>query len=232
MITLRRADERGHFDHGWLDTRHTFSFAGYLDPDHMGFRALRVINEDVVQGGKGFGTHPHRDMEIVTYVLEGGLAHKDSMGNTAVIPAGEVQRMTAGTGITHSEYNASATEPVHFVQIWILPDRTGHTPGYQQHALPEDGTAGLVLVASAEGRDGSLSMHQDADLYVVRPPDAGTPLTHPLSPGRHAYIQVTRGALIVNGHPLAHGDGAALSDEPTVTVSADAPAEALLFDLA
>ena len=245
MITVRPADERGHFDHGWLDTRHTFSFAAYHDLDHMGFRALRVINEDVVQGGEGFGTHPHRDMEIVTYVLEGSLAHRDSMGTEAQITAGEVQRMTAGTGVTHSEYNASPSEPVHLLQIWILPERDGLTPGYEQHRLPEiaaGGSAapaggatgpegGLILVASPDAADGSLLIHQDARLFVVRPSGPGG-LRYSLTAGRHAYVQVTRGALELNGTHLGQGDGAAVSNETTLTFSAGTAAEALLFDLA
>lgn len=230
MITVRPADERGHFDHGWLDTRHTFSFAAYHDPNHMGFRALRVINEDVVQGGQGFGTHPHRDMEIVTYVLEGSLAHRDSMGTEAQITAGEVQRMTAGTGVTHSEYNASPSEPVHLLQIWVLPERTGLTPGYEQHRLPESST-GMILVASPDAAEGSLLIHQDVRLFVVRPPVAGG-LQYSLAGGRHAYVQVTRGALDLNGTRLGQGDGAAVTDESVLAFSAEAPAEALLFDLA
>ena len=245
MITVRRADERGHFDHGWLDTRHTFSFAAYYDPNHMGFRALRVINEDVVQGGQGFGTHPHRDMEIVTYVLEGSLAHRDSMGTEAQITAGEVQRMTAGTGVTHSEYNASPSQPVHLLQIWILPERAGLTPGYEQHRLPEtavggseaaagapEGPAGgLILVASPDAADGSLLIHQDVRLFVARPEGPGG-LRYPLAAGRHAYVQVTRGTLQLNGTHLDQGDGAAVSDEAMLTFSAGSTAEALLFDLA
>ena len=237
MITVRPTDERGHFDHGWLDTRHTFSFAGYHDPDHMGFRALRVINEDVVQGGEGFGTHPHRDMEIVTYVLEGTLAHRDSTGTEAQITAGEVQRMTAGTGVTHSEYNASPSEPVHLLQIWILPERLALTPGYEQHRLPgadregAQDSAGLILVASPDAAEGSLLIHQDVRLFIARPrgPDG---LRYSPAPGRHAYVQVTRGALELNSLHLEQGDGASVSDESTLTFSAAPGAEALLFDLA
>ena len=237
MITVRRSDERGHFDHGWLDTRHTFSFADYYDPDHMGFRGLRVINEDVVQGGRGFGTHPHRDMEIVTYVLEGSLAHRDSMGTEAQITAGEVQRMTAGTGVTHSEYNASPSDPVHLLQIWILPERAGLTPGYEQHRLPEatadgpESAARMILVASPDAAQGSLLIHQDVRLWIVRPPHAGA-LSYMLPGGRHAYVQVTRGALELNGTHLDQGDGAAVSDEATLIFSGGSTAEALLFDLA
>jgi redox-sensitive bicupin YhaK (pirin superfamily) len=236
MITLRRSAERGHFDHGWLDTRHTFSFAGYQDAAHMGFRDLRVINEDVVQPDRGFGTHPHRDMEIVTYVLEGALEHRDSMGNTGVIGAGEVQRMTAGTGITHSEYNHSGTEPVHLMQIWIIPAETGLTPSYEQRTLLDpgagDGSAAtrLQLVASPDAGDGSLLIHQDVRLYAVTL-DAGSRTQISLRPGRRAWLQVTRGELTLNGLRLTQGDGAALSDEATLDLQALDAGEALLFDL-
>lgn len=237
MITLRRSAERGHFDHGWLDTRHTFSFAGYQDPAHMGFRHLRVINEDVVQADNGFGTHPHRDMEIVTYILEGALEHRDSMGNTGVISAGEVQRMTAGTGITHSEYNKSSTEPVHLMQIWITPAETGLTPSYEQRTLldPAAGSGGpeaahVQLVASPDAEDGSLLIHQDVRLYAVTL-EAGGPTQIALRPGRHAWLQVTRGRLTLNGVDLSQGDGAAVSDEASLDLQAVDAAEALLFDL-
>jgi hypothetical protein len=236
MITLRRSAERGHFDHGWLDTRHTFSFAGYQDTAHMGFRHLRVINEDVVQPAQGFGTHPHRDMEIVTYILDGALEHRDSMGNTGVIGAGEVQRMTAGTGVTHSEYNASSTEPVHLMQIWIIPAEMGLTPSYEQRSLLDigagsDGSAArLQLVASPDAEDGSLLIHQDVRLYAVTL-DAGGRTHIDLRPGRHAWLQVTRGGLALNGLDLSQGDGAAVSDEATLDLHASAGAEALLFDL-
>ena len=238
MITLRPSAERGHFDHGWLDTRHTFSFAGYQDPAHMGFRQLRVINEDVVQPDHGFGTHPHQDMEIVTYVLEGALRHKDSMGNSGVIGAGEVQRMTAGTGITHSEYNASGTEPVHLMQIWIIPDETGLTPSYEQRTLldttadPDRSTAErLQLVASPDTDDDSLLIHQDVRLHAVAL-GAGGRTQISLRPGRHAWLQVTRGSLTLNGVDLSQGDGAAVSDETTLDLQAPTATEALLFDLA
>lgn len=237
MITLRRSVERGHFDHGWLDTRHTFSFAGYQDAAHMGFRHVRVINEDVVQPDHGFGTHPHRDMEIVTYILEGALEHRDSMGNTGVINAGEVQRMTAGTGITHSEYNASSTEPVHLMQIWIIPGEIGLTPSYEQRTLLDPGVvsdgsaaARLQLVASPDAEDGSLLIHQDVRLYAVTlGADGRTQIV--LRQGRHAWLQVTRGGLRLNGLELAQGDGAAVSDEATLDLQAGDGAEALLFDL-
>lgn len=237
MITLRPSAERGHFDHGWLDTRHTFSFAGYQDAAHMGFRHLRVINEDVVQPDHGFGTHPHRDMEIVTYVLEGALEHRDSMGNTGVIGAGEVQRMTAGTGITHSEYNASGSEPVHLMQIWITPAEIGLTPSYEQHALLDPGAgsgapaaARLQLVASPDAEDGSLLIHQDVRLHAVTL-DAGGRVQISLEPGRHAWLQVIRGRLTLNGLHLSVGDGAAVSDETTLDLQASSAAHALLFDL-
>jgi len=237
MITLRPSAERGHFDHGWLDTRHTFSFAGYQDPAHMGFRNLRVINEDVVQPDRGFGTHPHRDMEIVTYILEGALEHKDSMGTTGVIGAGEVQRMTAGTGITHSEYNASGTEPVHLMQIWIIPAQIGLTPSYEQRSLldaPADtggsAAAQVRLVASPDTDDDSLLIHQDVRLYAVTL-ETGGGIQISIRPGRHAWLQVIRGTLTLNGIDLSQGDGAAISDETTLDLQALENAEALLFDL-
>jgi redox-sensitive bicupin YhaK (pirin superfamily) len=232
MITVRPRDERGHFDHGWLDTRHTFSFAEYFDPDHVGFRSLRVINEDRVQPGQGFGTHPHRDMEIVTYVLDGALAHRDSMGNGSVIRPGDVQRMTAGTGITHSEFNHSNDAPVHFLQIWIVPDRQGLTPSYEQKTIPAEAMAGrLCAVASHDGGDGSVTINQDATLYtaVLAP---GQAVTHAFAPGRHGWLQVARGQVALDGRSLAAGDGAAISGEKAVTVSGESAAEILLFDLA
>jgi len=232
MIKLRRAGERGHFDHGWLDTYHTFSFAGYYDPAQMGFRALRVINQDRVQPKKGFPTHPHRDMEIVTYALEGALEHKDSMGNGGVIRPGDVQRMSAGTGLTHSEYNHSGSEPVHFLQVWIQPDESGFAPSYEQKTFAEDERRGrLRLVASQAGREGSVSYHTDTDLYatLLAP---GQTVTHPLRPGRHAWLHVARGAVQMNGLELAAGDGAAVSGEPVLTLAAADHAELLLFDLA
>ena len=232
MIKLRRAWERGHFDHGWLNTYHTFSFAGYYDPAYMGFRALRVINQDIVQPKEGFPTHPHRDMEIVTYVLEGALEHKDSMGNGGVIRPGEVQRMSAGTGLTHSEYNHSRSEPVHFLQVWIQPDESGFAPSYDQKAFAADKLRGrLRLVASRTGREGSVSYQTDTDLYatLLAP---GQTVTHPLRPGRHAWLHVARGAVQINGQELAAGDGAAVSGEPVLTLAATDHAELLLFDLA
>jgi redox-sensitive bicupin YhaK (pirin superfamily) len=232
MIRVRKAYERGHFDHGWLDTHHTFSFARYYDPRHMGFRALRVINEDRVAPGTGFGTHPHEDMEIVTYVLDGALAHRDSLGTGSTIRPGELQRMTAGTGITHSEFNPSETEPVHLYQIWLLPEREGLEPSYEQKAFPEEERHNrLQLVASPNGRDGSLTILQDARLYLASL-DGGREVTHEVSPGRHAWLQVLRGGVGLNGLKLSAGDGAAVSDESSLAINADGPSEVLLFDLA
>ena len=231
MLTIRRSADRGRADHGWLDTRHTFSFADYHDPRHMGFRALRVINEDRVQPGQGFPTHGHRDMEIISYVLAGGLAHRDSLGTGSVIQPGDVQRMSAGTGVRHSEYNASAEEPVHFLQIWIEPARRGIAPGYEQRAFPESEKRGrLRLVASPDGRDGSVTLQQDARLYASVL-DPGASVTHALAPGRHAWVQVARGAVTLNGQRLEQGDGAAVTDEPTLTITGVTPAEILLFEL-
>lgn len=232
MLTTRKSDDRGHFDLGWLDTRHTFSFGEYYDRHHMGFRALRVINEDVVRAGGGFGTHPHRDMEIVTYVLSGALGHKDSMGNGSTIRPDDVQRMSAGTGITHSEHNASPSEPVHLLQIWLLPAKNGGAPSYEQHAFPAAEKQGrLRLVGARDGRDGAVTIHQDVALYatVLAP---GERVEHALAQGRHAWVQMTRGSVTVNGEKLTAGDGAALSDEPRVEIVADTDAELLLFDLA
>lgn len=234
MLTIRKSSERGHFDFGWLDTRHTFSFGEYHDPKHMGFRALRVINEDVVRGGGGFGTHPHRDMEIVTYVLSGALAHRDSMGNGSTIRPDDVQRMSAGTGVTHSEHNASSTEPVHLLQIWLSPARTGTPPGYEQRAFPAAEKRGrLRLVGAPDGRDGAVTIQQDVMLYasVLAPAER---VSHELAPARHAWVQVLRGSVTVNAEPLMAGDGAALSDEDHVSVAAgiDVENELLLFDLA
>ena len=227
MIALRPAEERGHTRLSWLDSRHTFSFDRYHDPRHMGFRVLRVINEDRVDPGQGFGTHPHRDMEILTFVLEGALEHKDSLGSGSVIRPGDVQRMTAGTGITHSEFNPSGTEPVHFLQVWILPDQPGLAPSYEQRSLP---AAGLRLVGSRDGREGSVRIHQDVLVHLARL-SPGEDVVHALAPGRHAWIQMARGAAQVNGARLAAGDGAALSEERSVTLRGVDGAEALVFDL-
>ena len=232
MITVRRSEERGRFDHGWLDTRHTFSFADYHDPRHMGFRALRVINEDRVTPGHGFGTHAHRDMEILSYVLSGTLAHRDSMGTGSVIGPGEVQRMTAGTGVRHSEENPSPTDPVHFLQIWVIPERPGLAPGYEQRTFPEAERRGrLRLVASPDGAEGSVTIHQDVRLHSALLA-TGETAELSLAPGRHAWVQVARGRARVNGVLLGAGDGAALSDEPAVRVEGVDDAEVLVFDLA
>ena len=231
MIAVRRAGDRGRFDFGWLDTRHTFSFGEYYDPQHMGFRTLRVINEDRLAAAAGFPTHSHRDMEIVSYVLEGALQHEDSMGTSSVIRPGEVQRMSAGTGVTHSEYNPSPEEPVHFLQIWLLPARRGLPPSYEQKAFPARERQGrLRLVASPDAREGSLTLNQDASLYATLL-DSGQSVAHALRPGRHAWVQVARGQVSLDGQRLAAGDGAAISGEADVRLTAEAPSEALLFDL-
>jgi redox-sensitive bicupin YhaK (pirin superfamily) len=232
MITIRKAEDRAHFDHGWLDTSHTFSFASYHDPEHMGWSELRVINEDRVQPGEGFGEHGHRDMEILSWVLEGELAHRDSTGGGGVLRPGEVQTMSAGTGVTHSEFNASTERPVHFLQIWILPDRSGHTPSYEQKPIPESERRGrLALIASPDGAEGSTTIHQDARVYATLL--AGDErLSHQLAHRRRGWVQVARGQIAVNGRMLSAGDGAALSDEPAIElVGQGAPAEALVFDL-
>jgi redox-sensitive bicupin YhaK (pirin superfamily) len=231
MIKKRPANERGGGDYGWLNTRHTFSFNDYHDPEHMGFRVLRVINEDRVQPGQGFGTHGHRDMEIISYVLEGALEHKDSLGHGEVLRPGEFQRMTAGTGVQHSEFNPSKTEPVHLYQIWLLPDRRGRQPSYEQKAFPEAERKGkLQLVASPDGRNGALTIHQDAEVYLstVEP---GQQVKHNLRSGRYAWLQVLRGGVQLNGAALAARDGAAVWDEAALAVMATAPAEVMLFDL-
>jgi len=231
VITIRPGSERGHGQHGWLDTHHTFSFNDYYDPGHMGFRVLRVINEDRVEAGQGFGTHGHRDMEIISYVLEGALGHKDSLGNGSVLRPGEFQCMTAGTGIRHSEFNPSETEPVHFYQIWLLPNRQGLPPRYDQRAFPaEERRAKLRVVASPDGRDGSLTIHQDAAVLLTSL-TAGERVSHELAPGRHAWLQVLRGAVQLNGVPLAAGDGAAVSDLSSLTVLGGESCEVMLFDL-
>jgi len=232
MIQIRKASDRGHFDHGWLDTYHTFSFASYRDPQQMGFRSLRVMNEDTVAPGQGFGTHPHHDMEIVTYVLEGALRHEDSMGNGEVLRAGEFQRMSAGTGITHSEFNPSDTEPVHLYQIWLFPDRKGIEPSYEQKRFVDDQRHNrLRLVASPGGADESLHIHQDARVYLSSI-DEGKRVAHELAAGRHAWLQVLRGSVALNGERLETSDGAAVSDESDLEIIAVQPAEIMLFDLA
>jgi quercetin 2,3-dioxygenase len=234
VITPRRSDERGHLDHGWLDTRHTFSFAGYHDPAHMGFRSLRVINEDRVLPGEGFGTHGHEDMEILSYVLAGVLSHRDSTGSAGELRPGEVQRMSAGTGIRHSEFNGSDAEPVHFLQIWLLPDRPGHRPSYEQRAYPPEERRGrLRLVASPDGAEGSTTLHADARVYatLLAP---GQAVELGLPPGRHGWVQVARGEVELNGLRLSAGDGAATSDERLLRLAGagQGEAELLVFDLA
>jgi redox-sensitive bicupin YhaK (pirin superfamily) len=232
MITIRRSEDRGHANHGWLDTYHTFSFASYRDPAHMRFRALRVMNEDFVAPGQGFGTHPHNDMEIVTYVLEGALEHRDSMGNGEVLRPGEFQRMSAGTGITHSEFNPSSTEPVHLYQIWLFPERRGIEPSYEQKTFDEcERRNRLRLVASRDAADGSLLIHQDARIFLSTLDDSQK-LMHELDDPRHAWLQLLRGSVSLNGHRLQAGDGAALSDERSLTIESRGGAELMLFDLA
>ncbi len=231
MITIRKAKDRGHFDFGWLDTYHSFSFGDYYDPQFMGFRSLRVINEDRVAPRRGFPRHGHRDMEIITYVLEGELQHNDSMGNGSVIRPGDAQRMTAGTGVTHSEANSSDA-PVHLLQIWILPAAAGLTPGYEQKAFAIDEKLNqLRLIAAADGRAGAVTVHQDASIYasVLEP---GREVVHQIAPGRHAWLQVARGAVTLNGISLDQGDGAAISNEAAATITGRDRAELLLFDLA
>jgi redox-sensitive bicupin YhaK (pirin superfamily) len=234
MITIRPSAQRGHFNHGWLDTYHTFAFADYQDPEHMGFRSLRVINEDRVAPGGGFGMHPHRDMEIITYVLSGQLEHRDSLGNGSVIAAGDLQRMSAGTGIRHSEFNPSASEPVHLLQIWIFPDQKGIEPEYEQRLASEfavDDRTGLRLAASRDGRNNSFKIHQDADLHIGRLA-AGESTNFTLRPGRGAWLQVTRGDIELNGANLHAGDGAAVEEERSLTITSTSDSEFLLFDLA
>jgi quercetin 2,3-dioxygenase len=231
-IKLRPSPERGHADHGWLDTYHTFSFANYQDRNHMGFRSLRVINEDRVAPGMGFGTHPHQDMEIITIVLEGELAHKDSMGNASAIRPDEIQRMSAGTGVSHSEFNNSPKNSVHLYQIWILPSKRGLEPSYEQKSFPaKEKKNTLKLVASANGREGSVTVHQDAELYDCDL-DAGKEITYPLKKGRGVWLQVKKGQLQLNGSLLKEGDGAAIENEPLLRLTAKEDCGFLLFDLA
>ena len=232
MITIRKANDRGHANHGWLDSYHTFSFASYYDPKFMGFRDLRVINEDSVAPARGFGTHPHRDMEIITYVLDGALEHRDSMGNSAVMRPGEVQRMTAGTGVTHSEYNHSEQEPVHLLQIWILPDTQNLEPGYEQKAYSESEKRGkLRLIASHDGRDGSVVVHQDLNLYATIL-GTGEQVSLAVKGDRHVWVQVARGSIVLNGQLLSQGDAAAVSQEDVLDLTGEEEAEVLVFDLA
>ncbi len=231
QLNIRRAGERGHADHGWLNSYHTFSFANYYDPAQMGFRSLRVINDDRVAPGQGFGMHPHRDMEIFSYVLEGTLEHKDSMGNGRQLKPGRIQLMSAGRGITHSEFNPSRSEPLHFLQIWIQPREPGLTPSYTEwHPTPEDAGAAKVLVISPEGRDGSATIHQDVDIYRIRLEPQQT-VTHELNPGRGAWLHIADGALTLDGVALTTGDGASTQEPGTLKLTANGQTEALLFDL-
>ena len=233
MITIRPAHGRGVANFGWLDSRHTFSFGNYYDPNHMGFSTLRVINQDKVQPGQGFGAHGHRDMEIISYVLEGALEHQDSLGNGSIIRPGDVQRISAGRGIMHSEYNASKTDPVHFLQIWILPNQRGLDPGYEQtHFAPVDKQGQLRLVGAQDGRDGSVTIHQDVDLYATSLSN-GDQVIHHIANGRSVWVQVVRGAVALNDQPLTAGDGAAVSEERNITLKGTADkAEVLVFDMA
>ena len=232
MIKLRPAKERGHANHGWLDSYHTFSFADYQDPDYMGFRNLRVINEDRVQAAQGFGTHSHRDMEIISYVLEGQIEHKDSMGTGSIIKPGDVQRMSAGTGVTHSEFNPSKKELLHFLQIWILPEKTGLKPSYEQRSFKkEDKLNKLCLVASNDSQSGAVKIHQDVNLFISLL-DKDKKVEHRLKEGRHAWIQVAGGSIIINNVSLNAGDGVAISEDKLLTITAKTPSEILLFDLA
>jgi redox-sensitive bicupin YhaK (pirin superfamily) len=231
MITIRKASERGHANFGWLDSWHTFSFGHYYDPKNMGFSDLRVINEDRVLGGEGFPTHSHRDMEIISYVLDGALAHQDSTGSGGVIRYGDVQRMSAGAGVTHSEMNGSPDERVHFLQIWLLPEKQGIAPSYEEkHFSPEEKRGRLRLIASRDGAEGSLTIHQDARLYASLL-DEGQKVTHTFAAGRKGWLQLARGRVVVDGQQLRAGDSAALSGETSVTVAAAEPSELLLFDL-
>lgn len=231
MIRIRNSEERGRTDFGWLDSRHSFSFGEYQDPEHMGFRSLRVINDDRVRPGAGFGEHAHQDMEIVSYILSGALAHRDSMGTGSVLSAGDVQRMSAGAGVRHSEMNPSLEEPTRFLQIWILPEQKGLEPSYEELHVGEDEKRGrLVRVASGSGVDGALKIHQDIELFASIV-DVGESVEHSLAPGRHAWIQVARGSVAVNGVDLEEGDGAAVSDETEIRIEGRDSAEVLLFDL-
>jgi redox-sensitive bicupin YhaK (pirin superfamily) len=230
MIQIRKSDERGRADHGWLQARHTFSFGDYDDPENIHFRSLRVINEDRVAPEKGFGMHSHRDMEIITYVISGALRHRDSMGNTAVMKGGDVQRISAGTGILHSEMNDSSREPVHLLQIWIVPDREKAKPGYAEKSFAHAKTGVLHLIASKSGREDSIPINQDADLFLGKLA-AGQSLGHSIDAGRHAWLQVVQGDLELNGHRLAAGDAAAVSDVSTLAITAGGPSDFLLFDL-
>jgi redox-sensitive bicupin YhaK (pirin superfamily) len=231
MLHLRLADERGRAEFGWLSSRHSFSFGEYYDRKHMGFGPLRVINEDRVQPGQGFGTHGHRDMEILSYVLDGALEHKDSLGNGSVLRPGDIQRMSAGTGVQHSEFNHSSSELVHFLQIWIIPDEHELEPGYAEKTIPQDEIHGrLRLLVSRDGRDGSILIHQDADLYasILK---SGEDVLHEFAPGRLGWIQVARGNVSLNGSDLTQGDGAGISQEESISIRTSSDAEVLLFDM-
>lgn len=230
MIEVRKSNERGHADHGWLNSYHTFSFADYYDPRHMGFRSLRVINDDTVAGGGGFGTHPHRDMEIISYVLSGALQHRDSMGNTALMRAGDVQRISAGSGIAHSEYNFSPIEPVHFLQIWIMPDEKSVKPNYAERSFANAPAGRLNLVASKTGRDNSIPIHQDTDVFLAKL-NAGDEVRHSLKADRYAWVQVAEGEVKLNEQVLNAGDGAAVSREELLALAATKPSQVVLFDL-
>jgi redox-sensitive bicupin YhaK (pirin superfamily) len=230
-LTVRRANERGHADHGWLNSYHTFSFADYYDPEHVGFKTLRVINDDRVAAGRGFGTHQHRDMEIFSYVLEGTLEHKDSLGNGRQMKPGQIQLMSAGTGVSHSEFNSSTTEPLHFLQIWIEPRERGLKPSYTEwHPKPENAKASKVLVISPDGREGSATIHQDVEVYRIRL-EPGESVSHDLKTGRGAWLHIAEGALTLNGTALATGDGASTEESGKLTLVATGKTEALLFDL-
>jgi redox-sensitive bicupin YhaK (pirin superfamily) len=230
MMNIRKANERGHAEHGWLDTYHTFSFADYYDPQWMGYRSLRVINDDLVMPGMGFGAHPHRDMEIITYILSGQLEHKDSMGNGRVIQTGDVQYMAAGRGVQHSEFNPSNQEAVHLLQIWIQPDEKGVKPRYAEKSLRNAETGKLHLITSKTGRDGSIAIHQDADLWLAKM-EAGQKISQPLAQGRHAWLHVAEGEVVLNGKTLSGGDAAAIDRETKLELSANKPSQVLLFDL-
>jgi redox-sensitive bicupin YhaK (pirin superfamily) len=230
MITIRKSEERGHVNHGWLDSHFTFSFADYYDPQHMGFRSLRVINDDIIAGGGGFGTHPHRDMEIITYVLSGALEHKDSMGNGRVIRPGEVQYMGAGTGVQHSEFNHLQTEPAHLLQIWILPDRKGTKPNYAEKSFAKAESGKWHLAVSKAGRDGSITINQDADLFVGKL-NRGDKINHSFKPNRHGWLHVAVGEIDLGKYSLKSGDAAAFSDEKEISFTAKSPTQVLFFDL-
>jgi redox-sensitive bicupin YhaK (pirin superfamily) len=230
MLKIRRSNERGHADHGWLNSYHTFSFANYYDPQHVGFRSLRVINEDRVQGGQGFGTHPHNDFEIISYVISGALKHQDSMGHIAVMKAGDVQRISAGTGIAHSEYNNSPTEPVHFLQIWLMPSRKGFPPSYAQQSFADAPLNTLTLACSPDGGNKSIKINQDVDLFIGKLAAKGK-IIHPMREQRHAWVQLIEGDLELNGKKLSPGDGASLDDEKEIQFESAKGAHFLLFDL-